>query len=76
MVPQGADQFYNADRVVAAGAGVQLLPNLLTADSARHAIRVLLRDDTFREAAARIKNELDAMPEPHQVVETLEQLTQ
>src|SRR3954453_1627034 len=75
LVPQGADQFYNADRVVAAGAGVQLLPDSLTADSARDAVRMLLRDDTFRQAADRIKNELDAMPGPRQAVETLERLT-
>jgi UDP:flavonoid glycosyltransferase YjiC (YdhE family) len=75
LVPQGADQFYKADRVVAAGAGIQLIPDLLTADSARDAVRVLLHDDTFREAAHRIRNEFDAMPEPHRAVETLEQLT-
>ncbi|MFL6181928.1 MAG: glycosyltransferase, partial [Actinomycetes bacterium] len=71
LVPQGADQFYNADRVVAAGAGIQLLPDSLNADSVRDAISLLLHDHTFREAADRIKNELDAMPEPHQAVETL-----
>ncbi len=75
IVPQGADHFYNADRVVAAGAGVQLMPDRLTADSARDAVRMLLHDDTFQAAAHRIKNELDAMPDPQQAVETLEQLT-
>jgi MGT family glycosyltransferase len=75
VVPQGADQFYNADRVVAAGAGVQLMPDRLTADSARDAVRTLLHDDTFRGAATRIKDEFEAMPEPRQAVETLEQLT-
>ena len=75
LVPQGADQFYNADRVVAAGAGIQLIPDLLTADSARDAVRMLLHNDTFRDAAHRIKNEVKAMPEPRQAVETLEQLT-
>lgn len=75
VVPQGADQFYNADRVVAAGAGIQILPHLLTAESARDAVRLLLRDDTYREAARRIENELDAMPAPRQAVETLERLT-
>jgi UDP:flavonoid glycosyltransferase YjiC (YdhE family) len=75
LVPQGADQFYNASRVVAAGAGVQLLPERLTADSARDAVRVLLHDDPFRAAAQRIKNEFDAMPDPRQAVETLERLT-
>jgi UDP:flavonoid glycosyltransferase YjiC (YdhE family) len=63
-------------RVVAAGAGIQLLPDSQTADCVRDALSVLLHDDTFREAADRIKNELDAMPEPRQAVETLEQLAQ
>jgi len=75
VVPQGADHFYNADRVVAAGAGVQLMPDRLTADSARVAIRLLLRDGTFRDAAQRVKIELDAMPDPREAVETLERLT-
>ncbi len=75
VVPQGADQFYNADRVVAAGAGIQLLPDRLTAESARDAVRTLLDDDTFRDAAHRIENEVKAMPEPRQAVETLERLT-
>ena len=74
LVPQGADQFYNAERVVAAGAAVQLLPDRLTADSAREAVRTLLHDTTFQRAAHRIKSELDAMPHPRQAVETLEQL--
>ena len=51
VVPQGADHFYNAERVVAAGAGVQLMPDRLTADSARDAVRMLLDDDTFLAAA-------------------------
>ena len=44
IVPQGADHFYNAERAVAAGAAVQLLPDHLTADSAREAVRLLLHD--------------------------------
>lgn len=75
IVPQGADHFYNAERAVAAGAAVQLLPDRLTAGSARDAVRTLLRDDTFRDAAHRLENELDAMPDPRQAVETLERLT-
>ena len=75
VVPQGADHFYNADRVVAAGAAIQLMPDRMTADSARDAIRILLHDPMFRTAAHRIKNEIDAMPAPRQAVESLEQLT-
>jgi UDP:flavonoid glycosyltransferase YjiC (YdhE family) len=74
VVPQGADQFYNAERVVAAGAAVRLMPDDLTADSARDGLRMLLRDATFRAAAHRIKNEFDAMPDPRQAVEALERL--
>ena len=74
IVPQGADHFYNADRVVAAGAAVRLMPDRLTADSARDAVRMLLHDDRFQTAADRIKTEFDAMPDPQQAVETLEQL--
>ena len=64
VVPQGADQFYNAGRVVAAGAGIQLMPDRLTTESARDALRLLLHDDTYRDAAERIKHEFEAMPEP------------
>ena len=74
IVPQGADHFYNAERVVSAGAAVQLLPDRLTADSARDAVRRLLHDDTFRRAAQQIRTELDAMPDPRQAVQTLEHL--
>jgi UDP:flavonoid glycosyltransferase YjiC (YdhE family) len=75
VVPQGADHFYNADRVVAAGAAVRLLPDRLTAESARDAVRLLLRDPGFRTAAHRIRNEIEAMPAPRHAVEALEQLT-
>src|SRR4029077_6205669 len=37
VVPQGADHFHNAERVVAAGAGVQLVSDRLTADAVREA---------------------------------------
>ena len=74
IVPQGADHFYNAERVVSAGAAVQLPSARLTADSAREAVRRLLHDGTFRRAAQQIRTELDAMPDPHQAVQTLEKL--
>ena len=50
------------------------MPDGLTPDSARDAVRVLLHDDTFRDAAQRIKNEFEAMPDPQQAVATLERL--
>ena len=66
VVPQGADQFYNADRVVAAGAAARLMPDRLGADSARDAVRMLLHDAAFQTAAHRIKKEIDTMPDPRE----------
>jgi UDP:flavonoid glycosyltransferase YjiC (YdhE family) len=74
VIPQGADQFYNAERVVAAGAGIALMPDQLTAESAREAVRELLGDDAFRSAAQRIKQEFESMPDAMQAVAALERL--
>ena len=51
LVPQGADQFFNTERVVAAGAGIGLLPEQFSADSVRQAVRALLDDEAYRTAA-------------------------
>ena len=74
LVPQGADQFYNADRVVAAGAAVRLMPDQLTAGSVRDAAHMVLHEGRFRTAAHRLRDELAAMPDPRQAVEALERL--
>jgi UDP:flavonoid glycosyltransferase YjiC (YdhE family) len=74
LLPQGADHFYNAERITAAGAGIRLAPGELSADTTREALRALLRDDSFRNAAGRIRDELEAMPDPGDAVAVLEEL--
>ena len=74
MVPQGADQFLNSDRVAAAGAGLRILSSELSVGSVRSAIRRLLQDPSHREAARRIQVEIEAMPMPAEHVGTLEAL--
>ncbi len=74
LLPQGADHYFNAERVTAAGAGIRLVPGELTADTTRKALRELLRDGSFRKAAGRIRDELGAMPDPGDVVGVLEEL--
>ena len=74
VVPQSADQFYNAERVVAAGAGVSLTPPDLTEAAVRSAVRQLVEDQTYRQAAQRIKTECDAMPDPASIRPRLVQL--
>lgn len=64
VVPQGADHFYNAERIAAAGAGASLPPADLTPAAVRSAVRELLDNPMHREAAQRVRAEFDAMPEP------------
>jgi UDP:flavonoid glycosyltransferase YjiC (YdhE family) len=74
IVPQGADQFYNAERATAVGAALRLMPHDLTPQAARGAIRKLLGEQSFRLAAQRVSSEIEAMPDPQQAVGALEQL--
>jgi len=71
-LPQGADQHFNADRVVAAGAGLKLLRDELTPHAVRAAVAALLDQPGYRLAARRIAGEIAAMPTP---VETLAAIT-
>lgn len=64
VVPQSADQFYNATLISAAGAGIWLAPADVSPDTVRSALRRVLDDPTHREAARQIKREFDAMPQP------------
>jgi len=47
----------------------------LTAAAVRSAVRQLFQDQTHREAAQRIKTELDAMPKPASIRPRLVELT-
>jgi len=74
LVPQGADQFFNTERVVAAGAGIGLLPEQFSADSVRQAVQALLDDEAYHNAAQRVAREIAAMPGPARAVVALERL--
>ncbi len=62
LVPQGADQFDNAARCERAGAALVLLPDELTPEAVRAALRRLLGEPSFRAGAERVAAELAAMP--------------
>jgi len=74
VLPQGANQFYNAEACVAAGAARSLLPAEVTPESARTSIRALLEDPRYRDSARRVASEIEAMPDPEQAVELVERL--
>ncbi|WP_210787045.1 glycosyltransferase [Micromonospora sp. H61] len=71
VVPQGADQFFQADRVAASGAGLALMPGQADPAAIAAALRRVLDEPTFAEAARRISAEIVAMPSPDQVAERL-----
>ncbi|MEU4746483.1 glycosyltransferase [Actinosynnema sp. NPDC023658] len=71
VLPQGADQFSNADVVTAAGLGDQVLAADLTAEVIAAKARRLLTDEAVRDAARAMADEVAAMPSPHDVARTL-----
>jgi UDP:flavonoid glycosyltransferase YjiC (YdhE family) len=73
ILPQGADQFANADAVCAAGAALRLLPGEVSADAvAEHASNLLRRNLSGHHDAARaIAGEIARMPSPDEVARQL-----
>lgn len=74
VVPQGADQFSNAERIVAAGAGIALRPGELSASAVRESMRSLLGSTSYRDAARAIAAEIAALPPASYAVSALERL--
>jgi UDP:flavonoid glycosyltransferase YjiC (YdhE family) len=75
VLPQGADQYTNAERVVAAGAGRQLLRDELSVDTVRDSVRAVLHDASYRRSAARIQAEIHDMPDARDALRRIEALT-
>lgn len=74
MLPQGADQFANADVVSGAGAAVRLLPGEVSADAIAECARMVLPrrgDEGCRGAARVIAEEIARMPSPDEVARRL-----
>jgi UDP:flavonoid glycosyltransferase YjiC (YdhE family) len=64
LLPQGADQFFNAEILTAAGAA-RVLPNDAQQPSAiGEAVHELLGDAPERQVATRLCDEIAAMPSP------------
>jgi len=74
VLPQGADQFRNADTVAEAGLGTQLVGEQFTSDAVHEAAQKLLGDDDVRRAVAGIAAEIAAMPHPDEIVPKLVEL--
>jgi MGT family glycosyltransferase len=73
ILPQGADQFANADALCAAGAALRLLPGELSAGAIADQTRYLLQRNpsSHRDAARAIAEEIARMPSPDEVARKL-----
>ncbi len=74
LLPQGANQFSNAERCAELGAGIRLLAGEVGPASVRRSVHALLEEPSYREQARRLSEEIDRMPPPAQLVPLLEDL--
>ena len=71
-LPQAADQFRNSAGARRAGVALVLTPDESTPVRIAGMVQALLMDGTVRERARDVAEEIDAMPSPGEVVDSLE----
>lgn len=74
LLPQGANQFANAERGAEFGAGIRLLPGEVGPAAVRTAVRALFEEPGYRQRAQDVAAEIERMPAPEAVVPLLEAL--
>lgn len=71
VLPQGGDQFMNAEAIELACAGLALHPAEVTGGAVADRLTRLLEEPSFTTAAATVRDELAAMPTAATVLRTL-----
>jgi UDP:flavonoid glycosyltransferase YjiC (YdhE family) len=74
LLPQGADQFFNAEILTTTGAARALPNDAQQPGAIGDAVQALLGDSPERHTAALVRDEIAAMPSPADVVPTLVEL--
>ncbi|MEA2393756.1 MAG: hypothetical protein QOJ82_1647 [Solirubrobacteraceae bacterium] len=74
VLPMGADQPLNAARCEALGVGLALDAFHATPEAVRAAVLAVLGEPSYRESAARIRDEIATLPGPAHAVPLLERL--
>jgi UDP:flavonoid glycosyltransferase YjiC (YdhE family) len=76
-LPQGTDQPSNTAALLPTGAALALQPDEITADRVAEALGRLLNEPSFRQAANRVRAEIERMPTAatvlHEVLVTTDQ---
>jgi UDP:flavonoid glycosyltransferase YjiC (YdhE family) len=67
-LPQGTDQPSNTAALLPTGAALALQPNEITPDRVADALGRLLHETAYRQAAHRVRAEIDHMPAPSTVL--------
>jgi MGT family glycosyltransferase len=67
-IPQGADQFMNAERIVDAGLGLRILPDELVPPMIHERLTSLLDDPRYASVGRAFRAEIQTMPSPAEVV--------
>jgi len=75
VLPQGANQFWNAERCAGLGVGRRLLPGQVDPAAVRRGVHALLEQPGYRERARRLADEIGGMPGPEEAVARLETLS-
>ena len=70
-LPQGADQFLNAEAVVSSGAGLSIAPDKATVPEIAKALTAVLSDKAYRAAAQQVATSIESMPTPDDVATAL-----
>ncbi len=70
-LPQSTDQPLNASSLVATGAALSLAPHETATATVAEALRDLLHEARYRAAAARLRSEIETMPQPDEVIRDL-----
>ena len=76
VVPQGANQFWNAERCAELGLGSYLAEADVSPDAVRRHVHTLLEEPRYRDAARRVQDEIALMPAPAAAVPQLERLAE
>jgi UDP:flavonoid glycosyltransferase YjiC (YdhE family) len=76
VVPQGANQFWNADRCAELGVGRCILDDDLSPEAVRRDVHALLEQPGYRSKALQLRREIERMPSPEANVALLERLAE
>ena len=74
VLPQGANQLWNAERCAELGLGTFLTEDDISPAAIRRHVHALLEEPGYRESAGRVRDEIALMPPPADAVPALERL--